>query len=144
MRGHLCVALICSFLPLAACSHGPAVRVAPPAPSFAVPSWSGPVRLSSGNGVRTQVDSRGAVASTLQGALASMGVSARVSCLELDGNLVSSGAIHSTVQVEFLSRLTRHDRLNALRLLESLRPGQRAFVEPPVAKPVGVAVVETP
>ena len=144
MRGHLCVALVCSILPLAACSHGPALRVAPPAPTHAVPAWSGQVRLSSGNGTRSYHDNRLAVASTLEAVMEGMGIDARVSCLGHDGDLMADGAIHASVRVEFLEELTHRDRMAALQLLEGLRPSPRAFVHQPHRTAHGVVVAEVP
>ena len=144
MRDHLCVALVCSFLPLAACSHGPAIRVAPPRPTFSVPAWSGQVRLSSGNGARSFHDNRQAVASTLEAVMEGMGINTRISCLGHDGDLMSDGAIHATVRVDFLDELTHRDRMAALQLLEGMRPGTRAFVHQPDRTTHGVVVAEVP
>lgn len=142
MRGHLCIALVCSVLSLAACSHGPSLPVTPPAPTFAVPAWSGHVRLSSGNGARGFHDNRQAVVTTLEGVMEGMGLETRVSCLGHDGDLMSDGAIHARVKVEFLQQMTHRDRMAALQLLEGLQPRANAFVQQPNTTTHGVVVAE--
>lgn len=142
MRGHLCVTLICALLPLAACSQTPAPRLAPA--THAVPIWNGQIRLASGNGARAYRDAKRAVTATLEGVMEGMGIDARVSCLHHEGDLLSGGAVHAMVRVEFLEELTHRQRLSAMQLLEGLQPEANAFVHQPDTTKHGVVVAEMP
>jgi len=118
--------------------------VAPPVPTYAVPAWSGHIRLASGNGARGYQDNRETVVSTLEGVMDGMGISSKVACLSHDGDLMSDGAIHASVRVEFLEKMTHKDRMAALQLLEGLHPEARAYVHQPDRTTHGVVVAEVP
>lgn len=95
----------------------------------AVPSWTGQVRLALGTS-NQDVDGQDAaiVMNTVKSLLEQVGVPVEIQCLEHDGNIGTSGAMHARIRVGFTQKLTIEQKFEALSVLQSLEPTTDAYI----------------
>lgn len=131
MKAILVATMIPVFLIASGCAH----HTTPAAVSHqvldrahAMPSWSGVIRISTGNSSRELAESPRMVEETVQGLVNSLGLDARVRCMGTEGDLSVKGAIHAQVKVNFSDRLTVEKRFEVMHMLESMRPSENAYI----------------
>jgi sulfur carrier protein ThiS len=96
--------------------------------AHAMPSWSGVIRISAGNSSREFAQNPKVVEETVQGLVDSLGLDARVHCMETDGDLGVKGAIHARVSVNFPDKLTVEEKFEVMHLLENMKPSEGAYI----------------
>ena len=124
------VALVLGLMVLgSACAHAPAVQSARPAiaDTHRVSDWSGVVRIAVGSFELLEGGESALVESTVDGLITSVGSDVKVSCVEHEGDLGSSGVVHARVRLEFPARMTLEQKFTTLGLLQGLNPTGAAY-----------------
>ncbi len=125
---NLMLPLLLLVVLLSACAHAPAPAPLPAlASAHQVSAWTGDIRIAVGNSSVLEGGELALVESTVSGLISTVGASARVQCLDHEGDIGGTGVVHARVRVEFPDRMTIEQKFGALHLLEGLQPTEGAY-----------------